>query len=983
MSLVISNELSNLIALLEENEVLKKDVDGYKTEIVEIKNSLVKFSGRTANKYRENCKNFTTGDTGKIPLFLDKIESYNTIMEELANGTSKLIDRCHYFGQTLSDDSHKTDYSEGLETGHHVLYDDCVDAIKTACDKCVEYDADELEHVKKAASYLSGETFPDGYTNPIEGIEITMSQYIAEQDKIENFRFSFNAYALYSNALSTYVKGQFDKITDSEYQKTPKPSGIGDTDSIKEELMNNYEDVKLYSAYLTGEEGLAKLQEDCDNYDSLSGEEKKKAEKAFALMFGCCSERTEGEFDQEKAQFYLDGMGIVLAWTLPNEVEKTLHADTNKVDALLGNIPEENEQARSMLTEFGNKTWDLKDNGTVSGVTVSFDKAGINIDVEVTGKFLGVDTTQKNYDLFYTSQERSLDYIDYMQSNNPNYAEHLMNDLGFTKEQLAEVLTMAENHYDMEQLDNLVNANDDYSNVFTTDASKLSNNGGGFALAVFSNQLLADNDGTPANEEEFIKFSNAILNASYDSYGMASTEELLNKISVGAGLYNDAMIAAYITDSGNPKVESNLKMSNGLYAYWAYLGAKYEGDISDALCIYSSNDSNISLSINPYADFYDENTGEFRFQILGEIVGEHLSSDCEHQTFSWGAVNNSLNYAVVGNFLGDEAQEKAVENYRANLIRSVKEAERDLAINGAIDLISVFCPDAGDALTLAKDASESEIWKSIKDGKGLSLDALEKIIDDPFVLAELEANGCDEDTLSRLMSQGKVVLSLGSVVGDYVTGVESLHKELSDDVKDANTFLSMDILYSYNNGTGDVKLCDPNAIDVMNAWNEQGCMYIVEDEDTYNEYCNNVFVEDSNHEKLTNEAVAQVALMYGIEIKDEIPEKWDDYAYNQAMKSITKETGYTEEQIVSAYKVILDGGSTDNTIPKDYDPELKEPYTNIRTIPVDLYTACVNSVNNLAMEDSSCDETFTKQIKDKLEEEKANDNITEDEEQEG
>ncbi|WP_026490326.1 hypothetical protein [Butyrivibrio sp. XBB1001] len=969
MSLIICNMLENLVSILEADKVLKDNMDVYKEEIIGIKNSLTKFSGSTAEKYRENCDVFvgTTGDAGKIPRYLYKLESYNTIMEELTKDTSKLVDRCRYFGQTLLDDNHKTDYSDGLKYGHHVFYDEYIDTIKSDCDKCLEYDADELEHVKKADSWLSGETFPDGYSNPIDGIKDTMSTYIEEQDRIENFKFSINAYALFSKALSDYVKEKFTAMSDSDFQNFPKPSGMGATDSIKEKLRSNYEDVKLYSAYLQGEEGLAKLQEDCDKYNSADDAEKERIGKKIATMFGYCASQTNGCFEQSQAQRSLDGLGIITAWamTTPNG-KGHIETDSSKLDVLDSNISGDNTTAKAIIQELRNCDIDAFD-GKISNVTYSFDKAGITAKVEVQSNGKGV--FKKEYvAIFYTSQERSEDYIDYKQKLDPSYADHLMNDLGYSKEQLAKYLTDAQNHYDMEQLDNLVNSNGDYSNTFKTDVSQLSNECGddlnGFAFSLMSN-----NDGIPRSEEELTKFTCAVLNASYDSYGVAKTEDLLKLLSTRAGVYNDACIRGYYCGEGTYEtLKDDLNLSNGMYNYWAYLGGYYEYLQDHEMSVFSNGQNHIQLSITPIIDedgnvqkLYSDITGNFGFCVDQTIIGSVDSSNLQVTSFnSNGGYFIKGDPAIVGAFTGDEAQRKWGTNYMTKIMKDVEEAERNLTIDSAIDMVSTFSPEMGKALEIAKTMAESDFASMLKKGEGLSEDMIGKFIDDPFVINELEANGYDMDTINRLIDEGKIVFSLGSVVSDYVTDYAIEENKLKDASELVKTLMSTDTIYSYNNGSGTIKLSNPESIDFVKQWDQYGCGYFVSEPEHYRE----IVFPDSNSDKLSYEVVKQLGVSYGIIVNGgENIKAWDEHRYNQVLDQIVKKTNYSEDQIVRAFTIVLDG--------KQVVPEKSEEWGSVRDVPPDLCVACMNALDNSELNIDEENNGFSDQLKGRMQSDKS------------
>ena len=949
MSLIICNKLENLISILEADKTLKENMEGYKTELKSIRNSLAKFTGRTANKYKENCDIFigTASDAGKIPKFLDKLETYNEIMEELALDTSKLIDRCRYFGQTLQDNCHKTDYSDSLESGHHVFYNDNVNSIKTDCDTCIEYDADELEYVDKAESWLSGETFPDGYSNPIEGIKSTMSQYIEIQDRIDNFKFSFNAYALFSNELSKYVKDKFTAMSDSNYLNFPKPSGMGNSDSIKEQLKSNYEDVKLYSAYLQGDAGVAKLQEDCDNYDSADDAEKERIGKSLAAMFNYCVNKTNGNFDQKESQKYHDAMGIIALWTMPEAVTAGLSGKTNvrtdadKINVLLSNTSEDNEATREILKQLGKCNVETHA-GTITGVTFRFDKAAISAEVSVTRDFLGIKTSDEYNVVFYTSQERSLDYIDYMQKTDPNYANHLMNDLGYSKDQLASMLTTAENHYDMEQLDNLVNANADYSNVFTTDSSKLSDKCGK-SIALYSFTLMDNYDGVARSEGEFMKLSNAVLNATFNTDGLAKTRDLLDLICKGAAEYNQDCIVAYFVDNSQ-EVREELNLSNGVLSYWGFLGGFYENYASEWLGVYSSNESYMEFKVEPYGSFYSDETGDFQIYIYGDIAGDNVSPDNDISN-KWGKPD----HYTIGTFWGDEGQEKFAQDYVDGIMKEVKESQRNMAVDSAIDLVSTFNPKVGAALEFAKDLSEAKFWDAIKEGKGLSDDIISDMIDDPFVLNELEANGYNVDTISRLMDEGKIVFSVGSVVADYITDYYSEEEKIAIAVENRAKALGLDSIYSYNNGTGEVSLCTPDAIDFVREWNQEGCRCFVDNDRTYKDAVFNKYNKGSLDNELSPNAIFMLADFYGIDIKETSAMDWTDEDRQKAIDKLP----YTEEQIISAFNVMLDGAqdTKGNT----------EIYGNVQSIPSDLCTASVY-VMNTVVDENKGEDKFGKKI---------------------
>lgn len=786
------------------------------------------------------------------------------------------------------------------------------------------------------------------------------------------------AYTQYVSAVGVFnedMSATFDAISENEY--VPVTSRAYDFDEMSiagcDQVVITSIKNEVIDEYILSEEGRAKIQDAVDNWDNQSD-----AGKKFIVWLYTVSADTVAEsFDENECESYKKTMEIILTGFMIStfransetgyETVFDVSLDNDRVKFFLSNL-DENSEAYKILKVFCSygifKNEEFYSSEPDAKCSISLDKAGIAI--SITSSFpnanllLGQSNKDVTYDYYYTSQERSLLYIDYMIEQDSSYADHLMNDVGCSKDQLAALLTAAQNHYDMEQLDNLVNANDDYSNVFTVDTSELSDSCGN-ALAEFSFNLMYDYDEIPRNEYEFTKFSDAILNATFETDGFVRTEQLLDIMITASSRYNDVCIAGYFLDNCEEN-RSALLLSNGLYSYWGNLSYYYENELSYDLSVFSSTQSHIHLSVvNSYInaegetvtlDFYNDTTGEFSFLIEGKLVGEGVSEDND---VSLSSPYYNDPFITSGVYEDSEARTEQAERRLKQIMQEAEEAQRGLAIDSVIDLVSVFNPKLGGALELAKQIKEAEIRDMIKSGQSFDedKDILNDLVEDPMVIYELESTNYSAETIQTLLEQGKLVFNVASVIGDYVIGMNEEQQKVYDTAKENINLLALDEIYSYNNGTGEGKLCSPEAIDFVNNWNEQGCNYFV-DEGLVSTYSGKVYTDDG---KLTAEILGHVAFFFGV--REESSKGWDDDDCAAALKDIENASGYTEEEILSAYDVIFNGSASENESTSDSATE----YSTIQDIPADLLTVCIQSLDE-AVKDAP--KNFTEQLKDKL-----------------
>lgn len=784
------------------------------------------------------------------------------------------------------------------------------------------------------------------------------------------------AYTQYVSAVGVFnedMSAAFDAISENEY--VPVTSRAYDFDEMSiagcDQVVITSIKNEAIDEYILSEEGRAKIQDAVDNWDNQSD-----AGKKFIVWLYTVSADTVAEsFDENECESYKKTMEIILTGFMIStfransetgyETVFDVSLDNDRVQFFLSNL-DENSEAYKILKEFCSygifKNEEFYSSEPDAKCSISLDKAGIAI--SITSSFpnanllLGQSNKDVTYDYYYTSQERSLLYIDYMIEQDSSYADHLMNDVGCSKDQLATMLTASQNRYDMELIDNLVNADSDYSNVFIIDISQLSDDCAD-VLAQFSFNLMYDYDGIASNENEFMNFSDAILNATFDTDGYTRTEQLLDMMIEASDRYNDMCIAGYFLDNCEEN-RSSLLLSNGLSAYWGNLSWYYENELSYDLSVFSSTESYIRLSVQDFyinsegdvvnLNFYDDATGEFTFIIKGNLVGDGVSKD-NNVSLSSPYYNDP--WIKSGVYEDSSARTEQAERKLKQIMQDAEEAQRCLAVDCAIDLVSAFNPKLGGALELAKQIKEAEIWDKIKSGQSFGEDILNDLVEDPMVIYELESTNYSAETIQTLLEQGKLVFNVASIIGDYVIGMSEEQQKIYDTAKENINLLALDEIYSYNNGTGEIKLCSPEAIDFVNNWNEQGCSYFV-DEGLVSTYNAQVYTDDG---RLTANILGQVADLFGV--REESSKGWDDDDCAAALKDIENASGYTEEEILSAYDVIFNGSASENESTSDSATE----YSTIQDIPADLLTVCIQSLDE-AVKDAP--KNFTEQLKDKL-----------------
>ncbi len=120
-------------------------------------------------------------------------------------------------------------------------------------------------------------------------------------------------------------------------------------------------------------------------------------------------------------------------------------------------------------------------------LTLDYDKAGLNLTITVSNSTLELSNVYKVG--YYTSEARSLSYVQYQEKNNPGCYDH-QKDLGLNTRLLADLLTAAESSKDMEILDNLTKGHgQNYREIFTGDPSDMTVSGA--SAVVLYNQILS------------------------------------------------------------------------------------------------------------------------------------------------------------------------------------------------------------------------------------------------------------------------------------------------------------------------------------------------------------------------------------------------------------------------------------------------------------------------------------------------------------
>ena len=914
MSLIISNKLEKIIDAIDENAILKEQFEDYRERLKTAKDNLEGFNGTTAETFRTRYTEFMDTDAGVFPSMEKQLDDYDKHLKVVGASTSQLIDRCNHFADTLTVGGYTAAYSEGKEEGSHVFFDDLLLTIKAACDSCIIVDDDELSMVKRAVERLDDPEVQELCPSPITGLTDSMTACIEKQDTIANFKESLNTYGSQSCELEEYAEVNFGDITDPNVaSKYPYPTnGIADSDSVREKLKTNYDAVTIY---VLGDNGQQNLKDAMAKWESLSEEDK----KIVIAVYDISADYATESFNEDEARPYITAMETITASFIvfnsckgvDGNVYYSMDYNRDMMTTFYNNLDPTSE-AGSIIMELSNSEYIPSDKmysepAARTICDISYDKAGIRFTIHNynSNDVVGDDVVGdgETFDaIYYTSQERSTGYINLMMSQDPSYAAHLRNDLGYDVDSLASLLTSAENTYDMEVLESLVNADTGYNGVFDTDPSKLTEQCA-TVLATYSYGLLER-----GNTGEFSAFVDEVLNTEgADTHGkyikgyadrLAEGYGVLQQVFAGQA-YEQIVLSGGVYDK---EMESTLTSVSNVMNLWGGISHAC-ADYDDGGMFHSNSfkdTTSIKICDADYSKLFDSNGMEFNIEVYKDEVdgsGKYALNTQYH-----ASTTNCDDIAM-------EADE--LEFYK----KSVNAANK-VAYDTVASVVGRFCPIAGTAMKFGGDLYyNSSEWSCGADGTKAAVPIFNKATHDEYKLFGSTMNS----------------------VGDFVGGIGQLQsisndlQKFSDRISD---YQNIDLFCSYNEGTDSVSICDYAKIYTMYQWNQEGLESIVGQDDSS-------IIKGELYDNNVVSAEAYTEIM-----------KYVDPSYenvNQSEFLSTNYNSYSQEQVTDAMNIIIYGEEAAGE---------NSAYKSINDIPLDLMNACVSELNDNVYKHDPLDNQF-------------------------
>ena len=143
--------------------------------------------------------------------------------------------------------------------------------------------------------------------------------------------------------------------------------------------------------------------------------------------------------------------------------------------------------------------------------------------------------------------------------------------------------------------------------------------------------------------------------------------------------------------------------------------------------------------------------------------------------------------------------------------------------------------------------------------------------------------------------------------------------------------------YSYEDGTDEILICDPDKIAGIALWDEGGCAavygsrnIIIDNETIYE--C----IHNENNTDQYDQSVMDV--LYSVLCYKQRTDEWRRFEYDVRIIFLEAGSNYTMEEIDDALEIFVYGG---NNVSKD------NRYKSVADVPYDLANACVAAINSV------------------------------------
>lgn len=930
-SLKIYLSTSRLSTAVEEYGVLKHSMDSW---LLRLNNcdqtlNLVNF-GSYQDAFSDKQRLYVRGSYSTVQTQTEGMYEHLQWTKEWANA---LLNRADDFAELLEgEEVFQTDVYLSAATAEteRLVYDetfckqDSYDGgIKTNTETVTENSDNETENLKGITEAISKVTSVS--VNIDEDVQV-ITDCIPKQKRVENVFDSLKIYVTGVGVLNDHVRVNLGNLTTdfaslrTHFRPTDYTQGETDDDAFLAKAV-------AMDKYVYGPDAKENLEAAMKDWENLSPQE----QEIITSVYETCARTAAATYDDAEAEPYLGAMEIVMNSMITTQSTEAdgmslydITINEARADAFMAGLDEESD-AYKMMAEFRQSPTFTEDHykyiNTIPSteIDLSLDKAGINCAITITTKTGAYTDTETEDVFYYTSQERSVGYINEMQSKDPDYADHLLNDLNYNEDELAAMLTMAESTKDMAVLDALVDADDDYKNFFAVSCDGVTDSCQQ-AVTSFVVDILARNDNEQAAVNELTTFTNSLMNATDGVNNFGNTEEYLDLIAVGLGVQNSVDIENFVGDVSNESYEKRLEASNTLFSLYSTLYGIYDQ--------YTESD--------PNAKFADEN-GDFTvdFRLLPYSDGSYISN--QKMTFSMDVIikNEHQNWnEELQEYAGVYSYEREVGVYStadANMEREayalsqlsdkIAQEKAETSINTLISAVSIFQPEVGAAMKLGMgiltaDDLEDGLYNGAKNSYSLGK-------------AIYTANG------NKVSSGVSNAYSGVTTVSDYLIKMHSIsEKELKEYQKNHEN-MSTNLFYSYRRGTDGAVICDPNIMKEMYNWDQNGCEYIFEssnagrdfDNADVNTYIHSLDKPDQYSNGVMDSLCATLA-------KDTPDSSW---SYDTKVTYLESNGGYTMDQINDAMEVIIYGG---NSVGDD------NQYGSIYDIPYDLVNACVKAIDD-------------------------------------
>ncbi len=650
-----------------------------------------------------------------------------------------------------------------------------------------------------------------------------------------------------------------------------------------------------------------------------SKEEERKEFTALAALFIICGDQVEQNSNDKTSREIFELM-ISNLYSVKNRNEDDFFSDATLdvpfvtyLKVAMGSLGASDSVSYNIATKI------LGDDNSYRVYNQGGDKADVHayIYYEENG-FVGVHiqdcqltNAESAYQFIATGKEHAKEFIGDLREENPGYSNH-----GMTDDELSGMFQSVKTANDMNIMKNIIISDSDFKingdNAF--DIEYMEDRGGNwdyengisstFSVSLGQMNTILLKRGKKENFNTYESFIEAISDSSINSAG--TNHNIMRDIATGAGVYVDSCAIAVLEDEeggdNDAELKEELDAANAGYGAMSELYGRFKED--ELFYQGGATYSDVDISNITYSEGDD---GQIHLKF-------DMSYDKETGFLFWrekNGVNDSFDI-YLGE--GDIALKEQQEGIQQDLKSEMERKKAELVVDTVIDLAGGVNPLLKDGLNIAKDVSTAG---------NIPLHSATLVKDEMKDIFK----GDKYKHLHTGTSFGTTMLGAFSKYDDIVREYEKA-KEQSNSVQKLNSF------YSYNSGSKTVGLYNYDIIREVQKWDKNGVVEIVGGDEGTNDRIYNELVTDG---AINNSVLQTIA----VDVTDEehtfdylLKDGDDSAAAKNAYTEIAEKTGYTQENIEEALKVMIYGQNDENAT-----------YRCITDIPFELQDACMHAIS--------------------------------------